>query len=127
MSEASVRRPDASMSLLSDLMSNTLDEGYRREANRRAALAAGRSEGATAQARPGRSGVTGVVALVLVLGFAGLTLTVAARQTHDNAPAVAQNRNELIDRVRSETEQADELQRRLVALRAEVDGARDQA
>ncbi|MBA3741773.1 DUF881 domain-containing protein, partial [Sporichthya sp.] len=56
-----------------------------------------------------------------------LVLTVAAQQTHDNAPAVAQARDDLIERVRTETEQADELQRRLVGLRAEVDGARDDA
>jgi len=127
MNSASVRRPDASMSLLSDLMANTLDEGYRREANRRAALAAGLPEGQAPPVRPRGSGVIGALVLLLVLGFAGLVLTVAARQTHENAPAVAQNRNELIDRVQAETEQADELQRRLVALRAEVDGARDDA
>lgn len=115
------------MSLLSDLMSNTLDEGYRREANRRAALAAGTVGGEAAPAPRTGSGWTGSVALILVLGFAGLVLTVAASQTHRNAPAVAQNRLELIDRVNSETDQADELQRRLVALRAEVDGARDNA
>ncbi|MBA3745684.1 MAG: hypothetical protein H0X00_22665, partial [Sporichthya sp.] len=40
MTDPSTRRPDASMSLLSDLMANTLDEGYRREANRRAAATA---------------------------------------------------------------------------------------
>ena len=113
------------MSLLADLMANTLDEGYQREANRRAAVeAAGVGD---SEERPGRSGWRGALALVLVLGFAGLVLTVAAQQTHANAPAVAQARDELIDRVHSETEQADELQRRLVALRAEVDRTRDDA
>lgn len=126
MSEGSTRRPDASMSLLADLMANTLDEGYQREATRRAAVeAAGVPEGDPA--RPRRSGWQNGVALVLVLGFAGLVLTVAAQQTHANAPAVAQARNDLIDRVRSETDQADDLQRRLEVLRAEVDGVRDEA
>lgn len=117
------------MSLVSDLMANTLDEGYRREASRRAAVEAvtGSPDGATTGGRAGGSGWRGGTALVLALAFAGLVLTVAARQTQDNAPAVDQARNELIDRVRAETEQADELQRRLVALRAEVDGARDDA
>jgi uncharacterized protein YlxW (UPF0749 family) len=127
MNEASARRPDASMSLLSDLMANTLDEGYRREANRRAALAGGTPDGEAAPPRLRSSSLSGAAAMMLVLGFAGLVLTVAANQTHANAPAVAQNRNELIDRVHTETEQADELQTRLVALRAEVDGARDAA
>ena len=127
MTEAPARRPDASMSLLADLMANTLDEGYQREANRRAASAAAGLGDPEDRPRLGRSGWRGAVGLVLVLGFAGLVLTVAARQTLDNAPAVAEARNELIDRVRSETEQADELQRRLVTLRAEVDGARDNA
>ena len=113
------------MSLLADLMANTLDEGYQREANRRAAVeAVGLGD---PDERPGRPGWRGALALVLVLGFAGLVLTVAAQQTHANAPAVAEARNELIDRVRSETEQADELQRRLVELRAEVDRTRDDA
>lgn len=113
------------MSLLADLMANTLDEGYQREANRRAAVeAAGLAD---PEKRPGRSGWRGALTLVLVLGFAGLVLTVAAQQTYANAPAVAQARNELIDRVRSETEEADDLQRRLVALRAEVDRTRDDA
>lgn len=126
MTDPSTRRPDASMSLLSDLMANTLDEGYRREANRRAAALAvtGQDEGVDRPRGPGwRRGI----ALVLILGFAGLVLTVAALQTHDNAPAVAQARNDLIERVRSETDQADDLQRRLVTLRAEVDGARNDA
>lgn len=110
------------MSLLTNLMTNTLDEGYGREAARKAA--SGAADGA---APPRSSGWRGSVALLLVLAFAGLVLTVAANQTRNNAPAVAQARNELIDRVRAETDQADELQSRLVALRAEVDGARDVA
>ncbi|HUR74549.1 MAG TPA: DUF881 domain-containing protein [Sporichthya sp.] len=128
MTDPSTRRPDASMSLLSDLMANTLDEGYRREAQRRAAVeAVVGPEKAVGPGGTGRSGWQGATALVLVLGFAGLVLTVAAQQTHHNAPAVAQARNDLIDRVHAETERADELQRRLVALRADVDGARDDA
>ncbi|GAA0631409.1 DUF881 domain-containing protein [Sporichthya brevicatena] len=127
MNDASTRRPDASMSLLSDLMSNTLDEGYRREAARRAAVAAAGLSDQPVRSGPGRSGRRAGVALVVVLAFAGLVLTVAAQQTRANAPAVAQARNELIERVRAETEQADDLYDRLVALRSEVDGLRDVA
>ncbi len=128
MNDASTRRPDASMSLLADLMANTLDEGYQREATRRAAVeAAGLADGAEPGPRPARTSWRGGIALMVALGAAGLVLTVAARQTHDNAPAVAQQRNDLIDRVRLETDAADDLQGRLVALRAEVDGVRDEA
>lgn len=110
------------MSLLTNLMTNTLDEGYGREAARKAATAtSGDACG------PAGSGWRGSAALLVVLAFAGLVLTVAAGQTRTNAPAVAQARNDLIDRVRTQTDQADELQGRLVALRAEVDGARDGA
>ncbi|WP_019877130.1 DUF881 domain-containing protein [Sporichthya polymorpha] len=127
MNEGSTRRPDASMSLLSDLMTNTLDEGYRREAARRAAVAAAGLSDEPVRRGPGRSGWRGGVALVVVLAFAGLVLTVAAQQTRANAPAVAQARDELIERVRTETEEADDLYDRLVALRSEVDGLRDAA
>lgn len=109
------RRPDASMSLLADLMSNTLDEGYGREAAIR---------------RPGTSGSSGwrgALSLVLVLAFAGLVLAAGATQTRANAPALAENRADLIERVELRTATADTLQQQLVALRAEVDSARDTA
>jgi uncharacterized protein YlxW (UPF0749 family) len=103
------------MSLLSDLMNNTLDEGYSRVAE---------------HAQPEVHGVAKArrsVALGLVLVLAGLVLTAAARQTRASAPAVANARNELIARVQAKTAQADKLQRELVALRASVDKARADA
>jgi uncharacterized protein YlxW (UPF0749 family) len=104
------------MSLLSDLMNNTLDEGYLRAAQKTAPAPVT----PTAKARQS-------VTLVLVFTLAGLVLATAARQTQASAPAVAQARDELIKRVQAETEQADTLTRQLLALRAAVDKARGDA
>jgi uncharacterized protein YlxW (UPF0749 family) len=104
------------MSLLSDLMNNTLDEGYLRVAE---------------QARPapveGAAKARRSISLALVLVLAGMVLTAAARQTRASAPAVASARNELIERVQVKTAQADKLQRELLELRASVDKARADA
>lgn len=104
------------MSLLSDLMNNTLDEGYLRAAQQ----AEPPPVGTTAKARQS-------VTLVLVFTLAGLVLATAARQTRAAAPAVAQARDELIKRVQSKTDQADALTRQLLALRGAVDKARGDA
>ena len=104
------------MSLLSDLMNNTLDEGYLRAAQKTAPVPVT----PTAKARQS-------VTLVLVFTLAGLVLATAARQTQASAPAVAQARAELIKRVQAETEQADTLTRQLLLLRAAVDKARGDA
>ena len=117
------------MSLLSDLMNNTLDEGYLRAAQQKAAQEAAQKEAglgaapvtaATAKARQS-------VALVLVFTLAGLVLATAAQQTRASAPAVAQARNQLIERVEAKTKEADALARQLLALRAAVDKARGDA
>lgn len=104
------------MSLLSDLMANTLDPGYRRAADD---PPAGPPVGA---AKVRRSAVLGVA-----FAIAGLVLATGASQTRASAPSVAQARDELIKRVQAETAQADALQRKLVTLRESVDKARTDA
>lgn len=115
--QPAARRLDESMSLLSDLMNNALDEGYLRAARTGPAPAPARR---TAKARQS-------VTLVLVFTLAGLVLATAARQTQASAPAVAQARNELIERVQAKTKEADTLTRQLLSLRAAVDRARGDA
>ncbi|MGQ0624947.1 MAG: DUF881 domain-containing protein [Sporichthyaceae bacterium] len=114
-SEPAPRRPDASMSLLSDLMTNALDEGYRRQAARGPAQT-------SAPAGAGRP-----VVMVAVFALAGLVLATGAAQTQASAPSVAEDRERLIERVLVRTEAADQLQGVLVALRSEVDRLRDDA
>lgn len=108
------RRPDASMSLLSDLVNNALDPGYGRRPNP--------PPGGGAALRARRS-----VSVLLVFALAGLVLAAAAAETSAGAPAAAQARDALIDRVRSDTAAADDLQARVEGLRADVDRARDDA
>jgi uncharacterized protein YlxW (UPF0749 family) len=110
------RRPDASMSLLSDLMNNSLDEGYARAAARRS----GREEQAAARSRRR-------AALLLGFALAGLVLASAAAHAREAAPSVAVERTALVERIRAQTERADALQGRLDRLRMDVDRARSSA
>jgi uncharacterized protein YlxW (UPF0749 family) len=110
------RRPDASMSLLSDLVENSLDEGYAQAATRRSPALG--SHG---------SGSRRAVALLLGFGLAGLVLAAAAAHTRASAPSSAVERAALVERIGAQTERADALQRQLERLRAEVDQARSSA
>ncbi|RKN45069.1 DUF881 domain-containing protein [Streptomyces hoynatensis] len=103
-------RPDASMSLLTTVMSHTLDEGYalaaaRRDAEGRAALPP------TSRARLWLTGGLLLAALLVTLG---------AAHAHEAAPEVAQERAQLLDRVRSGTEALDGLRAQVGELREEV-------
>jgi uncharacterized protein YlxW (UPF0749 family) len=105
-----VRRPDASMSLLNDLANNTIVADYQRVHDR----------------SPNKPGTSrgGTLAVAAVLIGAGLVLGIAAGQTQGSAPAVAAAHKELVDRVQARTKAADDLQKRLEALRSQVDAAR---
>jgi len=104
---ARARRPDASMSLLTDLMSNASEEAYAQKASRGGPQGRGRSP-------------------VLVVGLAalGLLLVVAGVQVRDRAPAVAATRQKLIDEIDRRTAATDRLQRQVADLRAAVGDAR---
>ncbi|MFF6996478.1 DUF881 domain-containing protein [Streptomyces sp. NPDC008313] len=106
-------RPDASMSLLTNVMDHSLDDGYAEAAARR------RAEGTagmpkTARAKLGLAAGLVVAALVVTLGAANARIA---------APVVAKEREELIDRIESETAAADKLEGRVDTLRDDV-GAR---
>ncbi|WP_416983782.1 DUF881 domain-containing protein [Streptomyces sp. T028] len=114
---ARVSRPDASMSLLTNVMDHSLDDGYAEAAARK------QSEGSgglpkTLRAKLGLAG-----GLVL----AALVVTVGAAQARISAPVVAKEREELIDRVDAETKAADELERAVDRLRDDVSARQREA
>ncbi|WP_381801369.1 DUF881 domain-containing protein [Streptomyces niveus] len=106
------RRPDASMSLLNNVMDHSLDDGYAEAAARRAAEDGGLPR--TLRAKLG---------LAAGLVLAALVVTVGAAEARIDAPVVAKEREELIDRIDAETATADTLERTVDKLRDEV-GAR---
>lgn len=101
------------MSLLTNVMDHSLDEGYAEAAARRKAV------GESGLPRTLRAKLGLAVGLV----FAALVVTVGAAQARVEAPVVAKEREELIDRIDQETDAADELEDAVDALRADV-GAR---
>ncbi|GAA1879196.1 DUF881 domain-containing protein [Actinomadura bangladeshensis] len=108
------RRPDASMSLLADLLAGRiLDHGYAEAAARRAAA------GGAPTRRLRGAGV------LLVLALAGTLIAVAGLQTRRGEPGAAEQRSRLIGEIRARTAETDGLQRRVDALRARTE--RDRA
>ncbi|MEF9902524.1 DUF881 domain-containing protein [Streptomyces sp. P9-A2] len=110
-------RPDASMSLITNVMDHSLDEGYAEAAARKQADGGGGMP-KTLRAKLGLAG-----GLVL----AALVVTVGAAQARVEAPVVAKEREELIDRIDRETEAADELEDGIEALRADVSARQREA
>jgi len=90
------RRPDASMSLLNDLMTNTLDEDYAEVAQRRG----------QPDRQPRRAGYVGLATAMVLFG---LLMAVAAVQTDRTRPALEEERVELIERIRASGAEIDEL------------------
>ncbi|WP_328666702.1 DUF881 domain-containing protein [Streptomyces sp. NBC_00328] len=103
-------RPDASMSLLTNVMDHSLDEGY--------AEAAARKEAEGAGGLP--KTVRAKLALAAGLVLAALVVTVGAANARLAAPVVARERQELIDRIERETTAADKLESGVDTLRADV-------
>ncbi|MEU9608044.1 DUF881 domain-containing protein [Streptomyces sp. NPDC048057] len=102
-------RPDASMSLLTNVMEHSLDDGYAEAAARRRAEGGGLPRTLRAKLWLG-------VGLLLAAGI----VTVGAAEARISAPVVAKEREELIDRIDAETAEADALARGVDALRKEV-------
>ncbi|MFJ6983991.1 MULTISPECIES: DUF881 domain-containing protein [unclassified Streptomyces] len=101
------------MSLLTNVMDHSLDEGYAEAAARR------RAAGAGSVPKPLRAKLGLAAGLVL----AALVVTVGAVQARVAAPVVAKEREELIDRIDQETDAADKLEGTVNKLREDV-GAR---
>ncbi|MFH9863944.1 DUF881 domain-containing protein [Streptomyces sp. NPDC017202] len=114
---ARASRPDASMSLLTNVMDHSLDDGYAEAAARK------RAEGLGGLPRTLRSKLGLAAGLVL----AALVVTVGAAQARIAAPVVAKEREELIDRIDSQTEAADELEDTVDELRDDVSARQREA
>jgi uncharacterized protein YlxW (UPF0749 family) len=98
------------MSLLTNVMDHSLDDGYAEAAARKHA------EGAVGMPRTLRAKLGLAAGLVL----AALVVTVGAAQARIAAPTVAKERQELIDRIQRETAAADKLESRVDKLRDDV-------
>ncbi|MEV8054903.1 DUF881 domain-containing protein [Streptomyces sp. KAI-26] len=103
-------RPDASMSLLNNVMDHSLDEGYAEASARR------RADGSAGLPRTLRSKLWLAAGLVV----AALVVTLGAAEARVSAPVVAKEREELIDRINAETRAADTLESEVDALRHDV-------
>ncbi|MDG9705234.1 DUF881 domain-containing protein [Streptomyces sp. DH37] len=103
-------RPDASMSLLTNVMEHSLDDGYAEAAARRGV--------------EGRSGLPrtlrGKLVLAAGLVLAALVVTLGAAQARFEAPTEARERQELINRIEDGGRDADGLQESVDGLREEV-------
>ncbi|KOU36303.1 membrane protein [Streptomyces sp. WM6378] len=98
------------MSLLTNVMDHALDDGYAEATARR------KAEGDAGMPRTLKAKLGLAAGLVL----AALVVTVGAAQARITAPVVAKERQELINRVESETKAADKLQSDVDGLRTEV-------
>ncbi|MGW3851852.1 DUF881 domain-containing protein [Streptomyces fagopyri] len=110
-------RPDASMSLLTNVMDHSLDDGYAEAAARKKAAGAGGMP-KTVRARLG---------LAAGLVLAALVVTVGAANARISAPVVAKERQELIDRIQRETSSADKLEAGVDPLRDDVSARQREA
>ena len=108
-------RYDASMSLLTNLMDNSLDEGYAEAAARRPATTGPRD-----WRRPGWLLLTGLLAV-------GLLLSTAAAQARARASSTAQARSALVREIRDRTTANDTLEKSLGRDRAAVTATRRNA
>ncbi|GAA3210163.1 DUF881 domain-containing protein [Dactylosporangium siamense] len=100
--------------LLGDLFRTPLDPGYAQAAARRAATGE----------PPPRWGRT---ARAVTLAAVGFLLAVAYHQAVAEAPSASRARDDLVADVRTRQRTAEDLQRQVEALRAQVDQARDDA
>ncbi|MGH3367991.1 MAG: DUF881 domain-containing protein [Nocardioidaceae bacterium] len=101
------RRADASMSLLNDLLWKTLDEDYAPATARRGA---GERE----------HGPGGVIGLITVVALFGLLVVTAALQANRAAPAVEEERAQLIQRIDEESREVERLRATVASLERDV-------
>ncbi|MYS23234.1 DUF881 domain-containing protein [Streptomyces sp. SID4948] len=107
---AAPRRPDASMSLLTNVMEHSLDDGYAEAAARRGEVGSSRLP----------TELRGRLWVAAGLVLAAVVVTLGAAQAQVSAPTEAKERQKLADRIQTETASADRLQRDVDALRDRV-------
>ncbi|MGW3497830.1 DUF881 domain-containing protein [Streptomyces sp. NPDC001020] len=105
------------MSLLTNVMDHSLDDGYAEAAARK------QSEGTGDKPRTVRAKLGLAAGLVL----AAVVVTVGAAQARVAAPTVAKERQELIDRIQRETTTADKLEGTVDKLRGDVNARQREA
>ncbi|WP_037684405.1 DUF881 domain-containing protein [Streptomyces griseus] len=105
------------MSLLTNVMDHSLDDGYAEAAARKKAA----GEGGLPKTLSAKLG------LAAGLVLAALVVTVGAAQARVAAPVVAKEREELIDRIDRETEAADKLEGSVDKLRDDVSARQREA
>ncbi|MFE2047860.1 DUF881 domain-containing protein [Streptomyces sp. NPDC059459] len=105
------------MSLITNVMDHSLDDGYAEAAARKTA------DGSGGMPRTLRAKLGLAAGLVL----AALVVTVGAAQARVAAPAVAKEREELIDRIEGETSAADKLEESVDTLRDDVSARQHEA
>ncbi|MEV5430718.1 DUF881 domain-containing protein [Streptomyces sp. NPDC052701] len=105
------------MSLITNVMDHSLDDGYAEAAARKKAA----GEGGMPKTLRAKLG------LAAGLVLAALVVTVGAAQARVTAPVVAKEREELIDRIDRQTEAADELEDSVDELRADVSARQREA
>ncbi len=105
------------MSLLTNVMDHSLDDGYAEAAARR------RAEGSGGMPKTLRARLGLAAGLVL----AALVVTVGAAQARVAAPVVAKEREELVDRIEGETSAADKLEKSVDELRDDVSARQREA
>lgn len=98
------------MSLITNVMDHSLDDGYAEAAARRKS----QGEGGLPKTLRAKLGLAGGLVL------AALVVTLGAAQARVAAPVVAKERQELIDRVDKETADADQLEKTVDTLRDDV-------
>ena len=115
------RRADASMSLLNDMMSSTLDEAYAERAARRAGTTAA---GSAARAA-GRPGLLARSTAALTLLALGLVTGTAVAQVRARQEANTGLRAELAAQVRERSAETDRLAASAARLRSEVEATQN--
>ncbi|WP_436788129.1 DUF881 domain-containing protein [Yinghuangia sp. YIM S10712] len=116
--EARYERPDASMSLLINIMDHSLDEGYAEATARRAVR--GEVHGGN------RARGTRLLAVIGVALIAAVVTLAAIHQVRVAAPRAAKEREDLVNRIHAGEAEADRLQDEVEALRDQVDAMQDE-
>jgi uncharacterized protein YlxW (UPF0749 family) len=104
-------RPDASMSLITDLFANALDEGYAEAAARQ--RAAGGPEPSGSRRRMSPALMAGLLGL-------GLLLTTAVLQVRADASIISAERESLVERIGLATGHADALEQTVADLERDI-------
>jgi hypothetical protein len=112
--DARYTRPDASMSLLTNVMEHSLDDGYADEARRTGRYGSSRLP----------TTLRGKLILGLGLAMVATILAMGASQVQENAPVAAKQRQELIDRINQTTITADGVQQQVSQLQTQLDQTR---